>query len=132
MPLTRVDILKARPRVVESVPIPEWGGDVLVQSLTPSEAAKFEARLLDREGEIIPHMLMTYNERLCILTLVDEHGQPELKDSDLPTLKEENNAAAVRRVADKACELAGLDKKRNRKQAGDLSGNSGTPRASAG
>jgi len=132
MVLKRDEILKVRPRVVEPVPVPEWGGDVLVQSMTPSEAAKFEARLLDREGEIIPHMLMSYNERLCIETVVDEHGQRELKDSDLPTLMKDNNAAAVRRVADKACELAGLDKKRNRKQVGDLSGNCDTPRASAG
>jgi hypothetical protein len=130
--LSREDILKPRPRVFKTVLVPEWEGEVIVQSLTPSEAAKFEAESLNAEGELIGHKVRTTNERLCILAVVDEHGKRELSDADLPTLMKDSNSAAVRRVADAAAELSGLDRKRNRKQVEDLSGNSDTPRASAG
>jgi hypothetical protein len=44
MALSRDQILKSRPRTV-SVPVPEWGGDVLLKPLTVGGLAKFmEAR----------------------------------------------------------------------------------------
>lgn len=45
MTLDRDAILNAKDRAIESVPVPEWGGDVLIRTMTGRERDALEVRL---------------------------------------------------------------------------------------
>ena len=55
MRLSREDILKAEDLPTEEVPVPEWGGSVLVRGLTGRERDLFETSMMVRQGaQFIP------------------------------------------------------------------------------
>ena len=45
--LTREQILKADDMTTERVPVPEWGGEVLVKSLTGRQRDEFEGSMIE-------------------------------------------------------------------------------------
>ena len=109
--LTKKQILEADDLSRERVPVPEWGGDVFVKSLTGSERDTFEGAVarVNRSGK---NRQVTYNvenirARLCALTIVDDKGVRMFTDAEIGALGKKS-AAALNRVFEVAQRLSGL------------------------
>lgn len=104
--LSREEILRCadRPPVVESVPVPQWGGDVFVRTLTAKELDAFEASNVktNRKGEQV-RGTANLRGRLLALVLSDERGNRLCRDDDAGMLGDMPLPAveAVLRVANR-------------------------------
>lgn len=105
--LTRDQILQANDRPTKIVPVPEWGGDVIVRGLTGAQRDKFEQDSVERKGDKIETNLVNMRARLVALCVVDENNQRLFQDGDVKELGRKS-AAALERVFDAARELSGL------------------------
>lgn len=105
--LTRAQIEQAPDVQTETVPVPEWGGDVLVRTLTGTERDAFEASLAANGGDRAMN-LYNFRARLAALCLVDEAGKRLFTDADVALLGRKS-ARALDRVIKKARELNALD-----------------------
>ena len=110
--LGREDILSASDRQTVTVPVPEWGGDVLVRGLTGKERDRFDESLMEEtkgRGGRRERRVRWNNARarLCAMCIVDETGRRLFTMEDVQALGEKG-AAAVQRVYDVAASLSGL------------------------
>ena len=110
----------------ELVPVPEWGGDVFVRSLTAAERDAYNNSLFrvqprkgGRDPEISYHP-ENATARLVVLTVVGEDGKRLFKDGDLDKVARKN-AKALERLAAVARRLSGIDEE----SQAELLGNSG-------
>lgn len=106
--LSKNQILSADDRRFEVVPVPEWGGEVRLRSLTGAERDEFEAKSLTGSGKkqrVNPRHLRA---RLIAMCAVDEQGSPLFDVSDVISLSNKS-AAALERLFEVASRLAGLD-----------------------
>ena len=97
--LTADQIRSAKDRKIETVHVPEWGGDVCVRSLTAAERGNFET--------VISNSPRDMRERLCFMTICNEAGDLIFQPIDLKILGEKS-AAAIVRVFDAAFKLSGF------------------------
>lgn len=103
--LTKDAILNADDIKRELVAVPEWGGEVYVQTLTGRQRDLFEQRLVDQKaGEVT---LDNIRATLAVWSVVDEDGGRVFDDSDIPALGDKS-AAALDRIFDVAQRLSGL------------------------
>lgn len=109
--LTKAQILAAQDLVIEKVPVPEWGGDVLVRSLTGTARDQYEADFLlidTSKGKPSYDMdLENARARLVALSVVDEGGALLFDDDDVIDLGKKS-AAALDRVYAAAKRISGL------------------------
>lgn len=110
MLLTRDAILNAQDIQTEIVPVPEWGGDVMVRALTGSERDAFENETVQRKGKDVSTNMKNIRARLVVLSVVDESGQRLFGYRDIEALGNKS-AKALDRVFAKAMELSGLSDK---------------------
>jgi len=87
--LTKEQILKADDRPKEEVLVPEWGGNVLVRSLTAGERDRFEASCLQGSKD-------NFRSHLAALCIVDEGGKRIFADEDIKALSAKSGAALDR------------------------------------
>lgn len=100
--LTKDAILAADDLPREIVPVPEWGGDVYVRTMSGTDRDAFEASLIGKEGR-----LENVRARLVSLTLCDEAGSRMFTDSDITALGGKS-AQALDRVFAVAQRLNGI------------------------
>jgi hypothetical protein len=105
--LTREQILAADDLKREAVAVPEWGGDVIVKSLTGAERDEFEDSVVRQRGKNRELNLKNARARLVSLSLVDESGQRLFSAGDVELLGRKS-AAALDRVFGAAQKLSGL------------------------
>ena len=105
--LGREDILQADDIVTEAVPVPEWGGTVLVKGMTGAERDRFELAMIEKPGKSAKVNLSDLRAKLCSLTIVNENGKLIFTQADIKKLTEKS-ASALRRVFEKARELSGI------------------------
>lgn len=105
--LTAKEILTADDLEHEIVPVPEWGGDVMVRGMTGAERDKFESSLRDEKkgGEALN--LTNVRAKLASLTICDESGKRLFKEADVQALSQKS-AAALQRVFAVAQRLSGI------------------------
>lgn len=114
--LTKAQILAAQDIVIETVLVPEWGGEVLVRSLDGAARDQYESDflLMDRmvAGKTPTYELDLLNARarLVALSVVDENGDRMFDDVDVLDLGKKS-AQALDRVYEVAQRLSGLSKK---------------------
>lgn len=77
--LTRAAILEQNDRPIREVPVPEWGGKVLVRMMSAGERDAFEA---SQQGD--PHKDL--RARLAVATVCDADGVPLFTAEDVPAL----------------------------------------------
>lgn len=108
--LTREAILRqAEERLpVESVAVPEWGGDVTVRTITAKERDLFEAgcRRVSKDGTAVPK-LDNLRGRLAALVISDEKGNRLFTDDDASMLGD-LSVKSLERVLDAARRLNGM------------------------
>lgn len=108
--LSREEILKARERRTEDVPIPEWDGAVRVRGLSAAERDRWEQSNLQERGRKGGYRLRLENARarLVALTAVDvESGALLFSEEDTRALGEAE-AAVIDRLYEAAARLSGI------------------------
>lgn len=100
--LSKEAILGADDLPRELVNVPEWGGPVLVRTMSGTDRDAFEASLLDKEGR-----MHNVRARLVALTVCDAQGERLFGDSDLDALGRKS-ARALDRVFSVAQRLNGI------------------------
>lgn len=105
--LSRDQILSADDRKVVVVPVPEWGGDVLVRTLTGSERDKFEASTVQQRGGKTKQNMDNFRARLVALCVVNEQHELMFNPSDIRELGNKS-VAALQRIFNKCNELNGM------------------------
>lgn len=102
MILTRDSILAADDLRRESVDVPEWGGSVIIRTMTGSERDAFEAEHLKDPSKDL-------RARLAVHTVCDEQGQLCFAPSDVAAIGQKN-AAALDRIFAVAIKINGISK----------------------
>lgn len=103
--LKRDQVVAHREMRTVTVPVPEWGGDVIIKELTGRERDEWEASFQGKKkGEI---NWTNFRARLIVACAVDESGQPLFYPTDVD-LVGELSAAALDRVFGAARKLSGL------------------------
>lgn len=102
--LSASDILAVDDAVTRTVPVPEWGGDVVIKAMTGTERDAFEASLwvngkMDRSN---------YRSRALVKVLVTEGGARLFTDVQATDLGK-RNAGVIDRLYDIAGALSGLN-----------------------
>jgi hypothetical protein len=105
--LSKKDILAAVDIKTETVSVPEWGGEVLVQGMTGTQRDAFEASIVHLEGKKAAADLANIRAKLVALSVVDEEGDLLFDESDVEALGEKS-AVALQRVFEVAQRLSGL------------------------
>ena len=111
--LTIDQISAAADLPVETIPVPEWGGNVIIRTLMASERDAWEAAMLTRRDEATGDLDCTnLKAELVARTLSDASGSPlfadPLKGIELLAKK---SGAVVSRLFEVAQRLNGLTKK---------------------
>lgn len=100
--LTKEAILAANDLPTERVAVPEWGGDVLVRTMTGADRDAFEASLIGKSVR-----MDNVRARLVSLTLCNEAGERMFDDAEIAALGKKS-ARALDRVFSVAQRLNGI------------------------
>lgn len=108
MALSKTDIFGVSDRKTETVNVPEWGGDIVLRTISGADRDRFEDSLtsIDNEGNIKTNLLDA-DARLLVKCIVDENGERIFSDADAKDLAGKS-AAVLARLAQKARELNSL------------------------
>jgi len=101
--LSKEQILKADDLPIETVEVPEWGGSVLVRTMTGTERDAFETSLIDGKERNLTNI----RAKLCSKCMVDQSGERLFADSDITALGKKS-ASALDRVFSAAQRLNGI------------------------
>jgi hypothetical protein len=93
--LTRDQILKLKDRKTETVKVPEWGGEVLVATMSGADRDAFEAGIITADGK---PSLQNMRAKLAAACVVDEAGNRLFKPADIEALGGKS-ASALDRIA---------------------------------
>lgn len=115
--LTRDQILEANDSKREEVIVQEWGGTVLIATMSGKARDAWEQSLVGEGGKL---NIENVRARLVAYTAVDEHGNRLFKNEDIEALGRKS-AAALDRCAKVAQKLNLLTEK----DMEDAKGNSG-------
>lgn len=100
--LSREQVLNAEDRQVQSVDIPEWGGAVLVKSLSAGQVEYAQQKMAGKGMKNATAILIA-------MACVDEEGKRLFHESDLDALSEKS-IAACQRILQVVLEQNALDK----------------------
>jgi hypothetical protein len=147
--LTREAILKADDLPTEIVPVPEWGGDVLVRGLNGTERDEFEASTMVLRGpagkqQAVPDTA-NIRAKLVARCIIGDDGEPMFTQQDVHALGLKSSAA-LDRIFEVAARLSGISDRdledlgkdsKNGQSAGSISSSPGNlgalaPNSSAG
>jgi hypothetical protein len=108
MTLNKEQILEASDLKSVSIEVPEWGGSVLVRTMTGADRDAFEASMVtvNPDGTRTPDM-RNLRAKLVALTMVDEANNRLFDVSDIPRLAMKSSAA-LERVFEAAQRINGL------------------------
>lgn len=107
MMLTKAQILKADDLPTEVVPVPEWGGEVTVRTLSAYEKDEWEESLTESKGRKIKLDMGNLRAKLCALCIIDGKGARLFSDKDIESLGKKS-AKVVSRIYDVAAKLNGI------------------------
>lgn len=134
--LTREQILAAPDEQREIVPVPEWGGEVMVRGLSGRGRDEMEAAVVMQNGRNTRVNHVNLRAKLLVRTVIDPESRQPLFNSngDVKALGEKS-AAALQRVFDVAQRLSGMTasdvEELTKNSASDQSDDSGSGSPSA-
>lgn len=110
--VTKAQISAAVDRKWEDVPVPEWGGEVRLMSLSAADRGYIEAGTVVANGQnpqLKVESLKTYREKLVGLSMVDDnyeriYSNKEIADGALAG----KDGQIIERLAAKVQELSGM------------------------
>ncbi len=90
MALSKTAILAAKDtKLSDPVPVPEWGGDVFVKTLSGTERDAFEDAYAENK-------MKAFRCRFLVLTLCDDKGQRLFEDGDVAELGKKSSVVINR------------------------------------
>jgi hypothetical protein len=107
MALSRDAILNAVDIKTKTVAVPEWGGDVIVGTMSGTARDEWEQSLIQRKGNKTEPNLQNIRARLVMATAIDEEGKRLFSESDIVALGKKSSAA-LERVCKVAQALNGI------------------------
>lgn len=110
--LSRKQIDAADDIKTETVPVPEWGGEVLLRSLSSKKRSEIEATLIaskNQKPDFRVEALKTLKERTVAAAMVDQAGNRLYSDKEIGLLGE-RSGDVIERLFNKVQELSGMDK----------------------
>tara|TARA_R100000664_G_C2701792_1_gene101849 strand:+ start:354 stop:713 length:360 start_codon:yes stop_codon:yes gene_type:complete len=105
--LTRDQILSANDQTTETVEVPEWGGSVIVSTMSGRERDAFESSLMADKGSSKSANMANLRARLASLCCVAEDGTRMFTQADIEALGNKS-AAALNRIFLAAQRLNGI------------------------
>lgn len=125
--LNRESILSAVDLKREPVPVPEWGGDILLQEMDGLSGAEFWDFVGQQQGNKAGRSGgMLIAARLVVACAIDENGIRLFRDEDVEALAKKSSTA-IDRLYDVAARLNGMGKG----DAGNSDGEAGDASPSA-
>jgi len=106
--LSADQILAADDRKYEVVPVPEWGGDVRLRSLTGAELDEFENSMERTVGNKVVRDVRNVRAKLIAMSAVDASGQLLFTKGQVIKLGSKN-AAPMMRLFQAVQRLSGID-----------------------
>lgn len=106
MSLSREQILAAQDLPIKTVPMPAWGGEVLVRKLSASERVRWTAKY---EGEVKGERAVKFLCELLVMSLCDEAGKSIMDEADVAALAEKD-FNALDSLSAIALEMNGISK----------------------
>lgn len=95
MALSKTAILAAKDvRLSDAIPVPEWGGDVFVKTLSGLERDAFEESYSEQK-------MKSFRVRFLVLTLCDDSGERLFADGDVESLGKKSSVV-INRLFEKA------------------------------
>lgn len=95
MALNKAKILAAKDvKLSEAVPVPEWGGDVFIKTLSGTERDFFEESYSQNK-------MKAFRARFLVLTLCDENGERLFGDNEVDSLSGKSSTV-LNRLFEKA------------------------------
>ncbi|MFJ6841342.1 hypothetical protein ACIQRE_01585 [Streptomyces griseoluteus] len=128
MALSRDAIVQATDIPTETVPVPEWGGDVILRGLTGDELDDFQGsirqfrRSMDGKGMEPVLIQQGMHAKLLVKCLVDDNGERLFQDNEAGELGAKSGKV-LERLYDIAQTLSGLSEDEQE----EMEGNSATP-----
>lgn len=104
MSLNKDQILTATDLASKTVPVPEWGGEVIVQGMTAQQRDKM-LTMLDATGAVVPDSEM--KAFICAQCIVGDDGQRLFTDEDIKSLQLKN-PKVLDRIAQEALNVSGM------------------------
>lgn len=105
--LTREQILAVSDIQIETVTVPEWGGDVCVRSITGTERDWLEMNIYSERTKGKEVNMKNFRAKLLSLCLCDEKGDSLFTEKDVEALAKKS-ASALQRTFTVAQRLSGL------------------------
>ena len=84
--LNKDQILAADDLKSQKVATPEWGGEVIVKTLTGEERDSLEAAIVSSNGKSVVQNRENIRAKLLVRSLVDEQGQRLFTDTEVSAL----------------------------------------------
>lgn len=97
MALNKAAILAAGDYKLEKVPVPEWGGDVFIKTISGVDRDRFEEGYSEQR-------MKNFRSRFLVLTLSDENGGRLFTDAEVEELGKKSSLV-LNRLFDKAWSL---------------------------
>lgn len=108
--LNRKQILEVNDLTSRTIPVPEWGGDVIIKMMTGTERDLFEDSLFEGRGKDRKSNYKNLRAKLLTMCLVGEDGKRLFSDKDIESLGGKS-AKALDRLYSIAAELNGIGAK---------------------
>jgi hypothetical protein len=105
--LSKEQILAAQDLETETVDVPQWGGSVLVRSMTARERGQLMANIVDQQGGARKVKYAELQVRTCAASIVDAQGARMFDEADIAKLSRKSSGA-LQLVFDVAQRLSGM------------------------
>jgi len=110
--LTKKQIMESKDIITQTVPVPEWGGDVLIRTLTGTERDAFEALILsggkdNSKGKKKEADMTNIRARLVARSIIDDSGRLMFNDGEVDALGRKSSKA-LDRVFEVSQQLSGI------------------------
>lgn len=120
--LGRDDILDVDDLGFKMVPVPEWGGEVRIRTLTGAERDAYEGSMIRQRGTNTSMNYDNLRAKLVTLCVVDGDGKRLFSNADAVLLGKKS-AAALERVFEACQKLSRLRREDIDELAGNFDGN---------
>jgi hypothetical protein len=107
MALSKDQILSVNDRPTETVDVPEWGGSVILRTMSGLERNDYDASNMKRVGDSYEADTSNMYAKLLSRCLIDEDGKPLFTEADFGRLGTKS-AKVLSRLFDKASAMNGL------------------------
>ena len=100
-------ILSADDLESQTMTIPEWGGEVIIRTMTEADRSKIEASVIQQNGSNQSVNMERYKVKIVVASLVDEEGKRLFTQKNIDALRQKS-ARPINRIVNAAQKLNGI------------------------